>query len=177
MVEKLDPKQVATFEELLRTQGGMQMKVRSKRGPWIALAVVAFAMTLWPLSAESQYSDVPDFILTGLDAYTIGGTQAMMRVWLKDSPIRGSKEEGEQEIIIRQAEDFYGTYESYQIIHVTNLTPSTRIIYLAIDYMSGPLFGRIVAYKTKTRWVLTEMKFSTTSEKVLRPIVWAERLR
>ncbi len=65
------------------------MKVRCKRELWIALAVVAFAMTLWwPVSTESQDGDVPNFILTGLAAYSIGGEEAMMRAWHKDSPIR-----------------------------------------------------------------------------------------
>ncbi len=155
------------------------MKVRCKRELWIALAVVAFAMTLWwPVSTESQDGDVPDFILTGLAAYSIGGEEAMMRAWLKDSPIRGNirgvKEVDDQRIIIRHAEDIYGTYESYQIIHVTNLTSSTRIIFLAIEYNSGPLFGRMVAYKRKTGWVVTEIKFSIISKNVLRPIVWTE---
>ncbi len=147
-----------------------------KRGLWIALV---FAMTL-SCSVSAESAALPEFISSGLNAYERGGVVAMMRFWLRDSPIEGSDQVLSQQNIIKEAEEFYGEYDTSQIIHIRELTTKTLIIYLAINYKRGPLFGRLVVFKTthehlrhvKSDWVLTEIEFNETIEGFLRHLHW-----
>ena len=87
-----------------------------------------------------------------------------IRLWVKDSPIEGSKDAMTQADALRQAESLYGPYQWYEIIRAREISPRTLTIDLVLDYERGPLFARFVVYRANHRWVMTYFDFSFREE-------------
>jgi hypothetical protein len=133
---------------------------------------VAFGLSLLTfgqyVGAQAQeHSEVPKIVLSGLDAYKAEGPEAAVKAWLKGSPLEGSKEALGQANVLRQIEEFYGAYKAFDFIRSRNLSPTTRIIYLTLDYEKGPLFAKFVTYRTEQGWILPSFTFNTKEESIL----------
>lgn len=114
--------------------------------------------------------DLPPVILSGLQAYKDKGPDEAVRIWIKDSPIDGSKDALSQANNLRQVQDFYGAYQTFELISAYEIGRRTRIFYLTLDFENGPLFARFVVYQSNHRWVLTRFDFNTKEEMILPPI-------
>jgi hypothetical protein len=108
--------------------------------------------------------DVPAVIVSGLDAYKIKGPDEAVKAWIKGSPIEGSKDALSQANSLRQVQDFYGSYQSFDVIGTREMSPKTRILYLMMDYENGPLFAKFVVYRTEHGWILTSFNFNTKDD-------------
>jgi hypothetical protein len=113
--------------------------------------------------------DLPKIILSGLEAYKAEGPDAAIKAWIKGSPVDGSKEALAQANILRQIQDFYGAYKTFDVIHIRNLSPNVRIVYLALDFEKGPLFAKFAVYQTAQGWILTNFNFNTKDELIIPP--------
>lgn len=113
--------------------------------------------------------DLPKIIVSGLTAYKTDGPDAAIKAWIKDSPIDGSKDALAQANILRQIQDFYGAYKSFEVIRIRNLSPNIRIAYIALDFEKGPLFAKFAAYQTPQGWILTSFNFNTKDELIIPP--------
>ena len=123
-----------------------------------------------PAVAQTRVSDdIPKILLSGLDAYKAEGADAAIKAWIKGSSLEGSKDVLSEANILRQVQDFYGSYKNFELIHTRNLTPSIKIIYLALDYERGPLFAKFVVYQKEQAWILTGFTFNTKEELVIPP--------
>jgi hypothetical protein len=123
-----------------------------------------------PAVAQTRASDdVPTIVLSGLDAYKAEGADAAIKAWIKGSALDGSKDALSQANILRQIQDFYGSYKTFELIRTRNLTPNIKIIYLALDYEKGPLFAKFVVYQTEQVWILTTFTFNTKEELIIPP--------
>jgi hypothetical protein len=123
-----------------------------------------------PAVAQTHASeDVPKIVLSGLDAYKADGADAAIKAWIKGSALDGSKDALSQANILRQIQDFYGSYKTFDLIHTRNVSPNIRIIYVAMDYEKGPLFAKFVVYQTQQGWILTAFTFNTKEELILPP--------
>lgn len=111
--------------------------------------------------------DIPKIVLSGMDAYKAEGAEAAITAWIKGSPIEGSKDAISQANILRQIQDFYGPYKSFDLIRSRNLTPNVRVIYLTLDYEKGPLFAKFTVYQAAQGWILTNFIFNTKEEIIL----------
>lgn len=60
------------------------------------------------LIKSGTVEDLPPVILSGLQAYKDKGPEEAVRIWIKDSPIDGSKAALSQANNLRQVQDFYG---------------------------------------------------------------------
>jgi hypothetical protein len=109
---------------------------------------------------------LPPVIMSGLDGYKTKGAEEAIRLWIKDSPIEGSKEAMTQADTLRQAETLYGAYQWYEIIRTREISPRTLTIDLVLDYERGPLFVRFVVYRSNHRWVMTYFDFSFREENI-----------
>lgn len=111
--------------------------------------------------------EVPKIILSGLEAYKAEGPEAAIKAWLKGSPLEGSKDALTQANNLHQIQDYYGAYKAFDPIRSRSLSPTTRIIYLTMDYEKGPLFAKFVAYRTEQGWILTSFTFNTKDELII----------
>ena len=121
---------------------------------------------------EVTKDEIPPIIKSGLTAYKSSGPEAAIIAWIKGSPFDGSKDAMSQANLFKQVETFYGKYLDYTPIAIINLTPTTKIIYLSMDFTSGPVFCKFLVYKIqaqdKDNWILSsKFNFNTEPEKVL----------
>lgn len=114
--------------------------------------------------------DLPPVILSGLQAYKDKGPDEAVRIWIKDSPIDGSKEALSQANNLRQVQEFYGTYQFFEVISAYEIGHRTRIFYLTLDFEKGPLFAKFMVYQSNHRWILTSFNFNTKEEMILPPL-------
>jgi len=122
-----------------------------------------------PLYSVALADDaMPDIIISGLKAYEKDGPTSAIEIWIKGSPFDGSKEALSQANRFKEIESFYGNYVGYNLIHITSLTPLTKIIYFSIDYQRGPVFCALTIYKSKNGWILTgQYNFHTDPTQIL----------
>jgi hypothetical protein len=121
---------------------------------------------------EVTKDEIPPIIKSGLTAYKASGPEAAIIAWIKGSPFDGSKDAMSQANLFKQVETFYGKYLDYTPIAVINLTPTTKIIYLSMNFTSGPVFCKFLVYKIqvqgKDSWILSgKFNFHTEPEQVL----------
>ncbi len=135
-----------------------------------AFAAVSGPLRLGALAPDSPpkhtVGDLPAVIVSGLDAYKSKGPDEAVKAWIKGSPIEGSKDALSQANSLRQVQDFYGAYQSFDVVGTRELSPKTRILYLVMDYESGPLFAKFVVYRTEHGWILTSFNFNTKDEMI-----------
>lgn len=115
-------------------------------------------------TAAQESGDVPKIILSGFDAYKAEGADAALKAWVKGGPLDGSKEALSQANILRQIQDYYGTYKTFEVVRSRILSPTTRILYFVIDFEKGPLFAKFIAYRTDQGWIITTFTFNTKDD-------------
>ncbi len=104
----------------------------------------------------------------GLTAYKKSGAKAAVKAWIQGSAIEGSKEALSQANNLRQIEDFYGKYDSFEIIRTNKITKKVAIVSLVINYQNGPLFARFDTFKNnKGQWVVATFNFHTKITQIL----------
>ena len=140
---------------------------RWKNSLVIALLMVAFGNCPRVSGQTPNPVEVPKIILSGLEAYKTEGPEAAVKAWLKGGPLEGSKEALSQANVLRQIQDFYGAYKTFDIVQSKNLAPSVRVVYLTLDFEKGPLYAKFVAYRTDKDWILTSFDLNTKAEVIL----------
>ncbi len=133
----------------------------------VGFLLLALAPYVRAGAADTSSEEVPKVVLSGLDAYKAEGPDAAMKAWIKGSPIEGSKEALSQANNLRQIQDFYGAYKTFHFIQSRNLGPTSRMIYLALDYEKGPVFGKFLVFRAEQGWILTSFLFNTHPEQIL----------
>jgi hypothetical protein len=69
---------------------------------------------------------------------------------------------------LRQVQDYYGTYQAFDIGETKDISPTTRVVYLVLDYEKGPLFARFMVYRAAGQaWTMTSFTFNTHVDAVL----------
>ncbi len=132
-----------------------------------ALMAGPVARTAAADDSGSAAAKVPKIVRFGLDAYKNGGPDDAVNAWLQGSVLSGSKEALDAANLLRQVHTVYGAYLGFDVISVRDLTPSTRVLYLALDYDRGPVFARFVVYRAKPGWVVTDFVFDQKEDLVL----------
>ncbi|MHB8412326.1 MAG: hypothetical protein ACYDDI_10330 [Candidatus Acidiferrales bacterium] len=133
--------------------------LKSSCGIAVGLLLLTFGQYVG--ASTPKPGDVPKIVLSGLEAYKAEGPEAAVKAWIKGSPSEGSKDALSESNILRQIQDFYGAYKTFDVISFRNLSPTTRITYLILDYEKGPLFAKFVSYRTERGWILTYFTFNT----------------
>ena len=104
-----------------------------------------------------------------MDAYKSKGPEEAVKAWIKGSALEGSKEALSQANGLRQVQDYYGSYESFEVINIRSISKKVRIFYVTIDFEKGPLFAKFVVYRADQGWILTSFNFNTKEELILPP--------
>jgi hypothetical protein len=132
----------------------------------LAFVVLMFGWNL-PAAAPAPGDEVPKIILSGLKAYKAEGPEAALKAWLKGSPLEGSREALSQANVLRQIQDIYGAYKGFDLIRSRDISPTTRIFYMTINYEKSPVFAKFVVYRTQQGWIITTFIFNTKEELIL----------
>lgn len=132
----------------------------------ICLAVPLFLPAARPAIAQNPNpAAVPPVITAGLDAYRNVGLDQAFRAWLRNSPLHWDPAMAAP---LRAAQEQFGNFQSWDVVDVRSLSPSTRVVYLVLNYLEGPVFAKFVAYQTEQQgWVITNLRFSADEEAVL----------
>ncbi len=135
----------------------------------LSLGLLLFGFVLFSHRAAGQSAsdDVPKIIVSGLDAYKSDGPEAAIKAWLKGSSLEGSKEAISQANVLREVQDYYGAYKSFDRISTRTITPSIRVLYLSLNFEKGPLFAKFVVYRAESGWILVNFVFNTKEELIL----------
>jgi hypothetical protein len=110
---------------------------------------------------------LPPIILSGLEAYKNKGPEEAVRSWIKGSAIDGSKEALSQANGLRQIQDYYGAYQTFEVVSTRDLSPKTRVVYLVLDFEKGPVFAKFVVYRSDQGWILASFDVNTKEELIL----------
>ena len=114
---------------------------------------------------------LPPVVVSGLDGYKAKGAEEAVRLWVKDSPLEGSKDAESQVSSLRQIEGIYGAFQWFEVVRMREISPRTLVVYLILDYERGPLFARFTVYRSNHRWIMNSFDFSTKEEGVF-PVVY-----
>ena len=142
-----------------------------KKAAQILICMMAIFVLNGISYAQDQKQEIPNIIKSGLNAYKEKGVQEVLKIWLKGSPLEGSKEALSQSNSFKQIEDMYGKYESYEVLKVNQLGIRTQQIYLVMHYTNGPLFCRFLTYQVKDGSVIDFFFFHTDPYQILPPSV------
>jgi len=119
------------------------------------------------VATQPPADELPPIIKSGLVAYKSEGPEAAIKAWLKGSPLEGNRDALTQVNMLRQIQDYYGSYQSFDAISSHNLTPNTQIVYFAMNYEKGPVFGKFLIYHGADGWVMVSFTFNTKPELIL----------
>jgi hypothetical protein len=135
----------------------------------LALLLCIVGMLVAPLAYSQQdpRPELPKILLAGFDSYRAAGPDEAMRVWLRNSPLEGTADAGTQEQILHAAGGRFGPWRAFDVIGARQISPSTRVVYLTLDYDRGPLFAKFVLYRTTQGYIVTSMVFSPNDTEVL----------
>ncbi len=131
-----------------------------------------------PLETEAQDSEklrksleilLPPVIAAGMDVYAIEGAESAVKTWVKGGPLEGDPKVLNSVQAFDEVEKFYGRYEGYHLVSQRNLTPTSKLIYLQMDYEKGPLYVRFLCYLAGEKWVVSgRMVLNTDPDAVLK---------
>ena len=133
----------------------------------IGLFLLTCGQSVRAASSQPGTDEIPKILLSGMEAYKAEGPEAAIKAWIKGSSIEGSKDALSQANVLRQIQDFYGAFKSFDLISSRNLTPATRVVYLALDYEKGPLFAKFVIYRSDQSWIVVNFAFNTKEELII----------
>lgn len=117
---------------------------------------------------EPEDEGLPAIIISGLDAYTLEGAEAAVKAWIKGGP-----NESDPNILtivdtFKEVESRYGLYTGHEVISIKILTPSSKLVYLQMNYEKGPFFCRFLSYRHAGTWVVSgRLAFDTDPQKIM----------
>ena len=134
---------------------------------------VLFSMLLFlvispVLQVAAAEETLPAVILDGLTAYKKSGPEAAIKAWIKGGPMEKKEKQSLQYgASFKEIEEYYGSYQTHQLIGTKEITPSSQFIILSMDFERGPVFARFLAYKGEKGWLLVSFDFNTKPEVIL----------
>ena len=112
---------------------------------------------------------LPPVIAAGMDMYAIEGAESAVKTWVKGGPLEGDAKVLSSVQAFNEVEKFYGKYEGSHLVSQRNLTPSSKLIYIQMNYEKGPLFVRFLCFLSGGKWVVAgRMVLNTEPDEVLR---------
>jgi hypothetical protein len=131
--------------------------------------VLYFLLLAFPLMVNA-YETPEELIESGLSAYKRGDAIAAFKSWTRGS---GMEKQDNLEVkagALERIREFYGEFESYEIVKEHKMTRRARMILLAMNFERGIAFARFQVYRQlSNEWVLNEFKFHTESS-----LVWPD---
>lgn len=143
------------------------MKLKQKFSLSLLLATLVLQCAL--LSAARAATDTtgaPRPLLEALSKYKKEGINAFINTLVSGSPLEGHQEIRQQVLVLEQLKGYYGSYQSFDILHANRLSSSTEIVYFLLNYEKGPVFGKLTVFNDGERETITSFRFHTKPEEI-----------
>ncbi|WP_263356461.1 hypothetical protein [Acidicapsa ligni] len=129
----------------------------------VGLLSVIFGQLVMTTVASGQAqkqggAGVPPIVLAGLNTYKTSGADEAMKAWSKGSRWEGNEDATRLATILRHFQESDGLYQSFEIMDVQVISPSTQIVYLALNFEKEPHFAKFVTYHSGHGWILLSLK-------------------
>ena len=134
-----------------------------------ALFAVILSTCAW---AAPDASRLPAIVRSGFSLYKADGAQAAITAWMVGSPIALSDQPEREVRSLRQFESRFGAYQDFHVVRIVTISPTTQMIYLQLDYLNGPAFGKFLVYQAReTTWNIVSFSFGADPE-----VLWGASL-
>lgn len=150
---------------LVLSTKSQQPKLIMKKTTLASAFLISF-LAFAPVHSSVKNSDIPEPLSKALTIYKNGGLKGFINALVKGGPLEGNQEMRQQVAVLEKMEQYYGAYQSYDIMLINRLSDSTRLIYFILNYEKGPVFGMLTAYKIGKDETITSFVFHTKAEKV-----------
>ena len=67
----------------------------------------------------------------------------------------------------QQVDEFYGKYLNYELIDVKEISETSKVVIISMNYELGPVYAKFLTYKAKAGWILVSFDFNTKPEIIL----------
>jgi hypothetical protein len=138
------------------------------KGGAVVLAAL-LATAVGPTIAAEPTVAIPKVVADGLAAYASGGPEEAVKAWTKGGPSEGNEAVIAQAGSMKQLESYYGKYVGYQVIGSRELTATSRLLYLQLDYEKGPVFSSFLLFKPAGDWIVTGKIVMNTDPTIVLP--------
>lgn len=115
---------------------------------------------------------VPQIITSGVEAYKTTGAESAVKTWLKGGPLEGQKEALRQAQTMEVFEDYYGKVTGTHLILSRNLTETSKVVYVTLDFEKGPVFCKFTLYRVGKDWIVINFLFNTKESEIIPEWVW-----
>ena len=136
---------------------------------WICIALFAPVFT-WGQARVVEKKDsqeVPPVVIDALQSLKEKGLEAAMQIMFEGSPLEGDKDAMSEAFQMRRIQRTLGEYKGFDLLGTRVLSPRGRILFVALNYEKGILFGSFTVYRAEHGWILSSFHFDTAHEKIL----------
>ena len=127
----------------------------------IATFLIVSSLFLFSTIVNAETRVLPKIISNALEKYQKEGADKLIPNLLIGSPIEGDKTALSEVSRIRQIEGFYGKYLNADIVKAVDITPTITLIYYAMNYEKGPLYGSATVFKVNGKEIIPDFYFHT----------------
>jgi hypothetical protein len=130
----------------------------------IALLLAAALSTC--AMAAPDAGKLPPIVRSGLAAYKADGAQAAINAWMVGSPVALAEHLQREVGTLRHFEEQFGAYQDFHVVRIVAISPTAQMVYVQLDYLNGPAFGKFLVYQTKAAWNIVKLSLDTDPEAV-----------
>ena len=133
------------------------------------LASMSLSSGAQSVASTQAGGKVPSIIMSGLTELQNHGPDDAEKAWYKGSrwETAGDDSAAKQ---LRWYQEQDGQLQGFDVITVQDITPRTRVVYVALNYERGPEFAKFVVYRTGNGWILLLLHFNI-SEETFEPLL------
>ncbi len=136
------------------------------RMAWMGAAVAVAMAGQTAMAQEVDPLRVPDIIGRGMQAYAERGSLEALKIWFGLDNVTPEQAEAQGQIF-QQIEQRYGAYLSFSLIGVLDVTRSTKIVYLSMDFERGPAFFAFQCYRTADGWKVVALDYNLLARQIV----------
>ena len=130
-----------------------------KKCKFVGLIVFTIAIILpspTPAIGAESASDVPAFILSGLNTYKAKGPAAALIVWTNGSSLENNQSILKMTELFNKVESLYGNYVDYALVKSTSIAENSKLVCIQMNFKKGPAFCRFLCYRLRPTdpWIL-----------------------
>ena len=133
------------------------------------MVAVGLGLSIVPrCPAAGADEPVPGIIQDGFKAWDAKGTAYnALDIWKKGGLLETDAKPMTLTRFFSQMDHSVGKYTSFETIQTKSISESSHILYLAINFEHGAIFGRFLLYRTNKGWVVQNMDFSAKPEALM----------
>ena len=123
------------------------------------LATLLFTLTTMTLlcpAPRAQQTQVPAYIIAGLQAYEQQGYEAAVKTWLTGSPFENATAMASRIAFFKNIEKLYGQFLGYDLVFNQQTATSSRV-YIRMNFQRTAGYILFTSMPRQGQWVLTQI--------------------